>query len=192
MAMFPCKKNKDQSDILHPYLFKREALTGKVTFDGERILCDYKSTLTNYSQALEWIYKLLDILDAKAGALLRLSSLMLTATAFFFGNAELFSGGDGFSRIFTLIMSIGGVCSAVAIVLCLQIVRVKWPFLTNVKAIPEANPTRFDFTCEFKQLKCVMDKRQTVLCWAWWLSLIASSSFLVVLLWFWKEKFCEF
>ena len=128
------------------------------------------STLNSPAQAIDWLYGVLSVLDAKASALMRLNGVMLAAAAFLLN----FQAPAGLRIPVSprLILSIA-VLSSFSIALCLLVVSVDWRFLGLVRQTER----EFDFTDEIANLQRVSLFRQGVYRLAWWFSFVATGMF---------------
>ena len=75
-------RTRDQTkDVFFDYVKRRHALA-KATTNRTNVSCIAPTDSPKGDDALNWIYGLLTILDAKASALMRLNGVMLAAAAF--------------------------------------------------------------------------------------------------------------
>jgi hypothetical protein len=157
------------SPLVGEYVKFRQGLAN-AQVSGGRVTSPASSTLNSPTQAIEWLYGVLSILDSKASALMRLNGVMLAAAAFL-----LNFRGPTDVRIpvsLRLILSIA-VLSSFSIALCLLVVSVDWRFLGLVRQTER----EFDFTDEIANLQRVSLFRQGVYRLAWWLSFVATGMF---------------
>jgi hypothetical protein len=126
------------------------------------------------SEAVDWHYQVLTVLDTKASALMRLNGVMLAAAAFLlaaFGRqAESIMSAKGLDAS---IVAITALLSALSIALCLFVVNVKWNFLGKA----EETSGSFSFSRELTALSDASKFRQRVYRTAWWISLVGVVAF---------------
>lgn len=124
-------------------------------------------------EAVDWIYAVLSMLDAKASALMRLNGVLIAAAAFMLGLFKrdtilATSGFDAIAVVFAALLS------AVSMTLCLLVVNVGWHFL----GLARRRGTKFSFGDEIAALSKALASRQGAYMAAWKVSLVASAIFL--------------
>jgi hypothetical protein len=119
-------------------------------------------------ETVKWLYDILTILDAKAGALLAFDGLMLAAEALMYD--KLAEKAEWLHR-FSLILII---VTLVAALLCLYVAQMSYDFLGNI--VPGTN----DNSEEIAQLEKTAEVRTVRLGLAWGLSMIAVIIFIVL------------
>jgi hypothetical protein len=157
------------SPLVGEYVKFRQGLM-HATVSGGRVTSPVASNLEDPNRAIEWLYGVLSVLDAKASALMRLNGVMLAAAAFLLSFRH--PAGLQIPVGQWLILSIA-VLSSFSIALCLLVVSVDWRFLGLVRQTGQ----EFDFTDEIANLQRVSLFRQGVYRLAWWLSFAATGLF---------------
>lgn len=159
------------------YVRHRHALKAAAD-DGEPIQLASPAGGLKPDQALDWLYQLLGILDAKASALMRLNGISLAAALVLAGQATHIGMSDfgPVSRVVTMVVAL---LSAVSILCCLFVVNVSWKFLDRVDDTGQGG---LRFSREMRSLQNAGNFRQFMYRAAWWVSLLASVMFAVVLL----------
>src|SRR5207247_2344942 len=89
----------------------------------KKVVAQYPTDTPKGGEALDWIYQLLNILDTKASALMRLNSVMLAAAAFLLN--PVYNAG----RCVKYAVALSGIGSTLSIAICLLVVSVDWRFL---------------------------------------------------------------
>lgn len=129
------------------------------------------------SQAINWFYLVLNILDAKANSLLRVNSLFITFLVFFWGAARTPNNPLKITHDQTASAMLACIFVMASTICCFMIVRVNWKFLgqvfkvrANIANQQEVGQERevYDFESEAKRLAKVIDDR-THYYWIGWL-----------------------
>jgi hypothetical protein len=157
-----CCKDEDPN-LLRGYVKLRESLKD-AKLKKKRLIGPIPSSLKSHEKAVEWLYSVLSVLDAKASALMRLNGVMLAAAAFLL-NLDV-------SYLELVLWGIAAL-SSISIALCLLVVSVDWPFLGLVRQTGE----NLDFTDEVDNLERVSVFRQTIYRISWITSSIATAMF---------------
>lgn len=161
------------------YVLRRHALSAVRRHPDGSVRALFPTETPSAVKALDWLYELLGILDAKASALMRLNGVMLAAAAFLLGPR------DGTVHWVRVLVATSAVGSAFSIGLCLLIVSVDWKFLGLVV---ERGRRELDFTCEFDHLQRVASFRQFFYHSAWWVSFFTTAALLVALIAFFLHE----
>ena len=160
--------------LVRDYVQLREGLKTAELKNG-RIISSVPDEMSKPEEAVEWLYKLLTVLDTKASALMRLNGVMLAAAAFLLSADRSGSATASLIRVAPeLTLSIAAL-SSVSIALCLLVVSVDWKFLGCVRKIKNS----LDFTNEVINLERVSLFRQYVYRFSWLISLIATVLFVI-------------
>src|SRR5438874_5773105 len=172
-------RTRDQTkDVFFDYVKRRHALA-KATTNRTNVSCIAPTDSPKGDDALNWIYGLLTILDAKASALMRLNGVMLAAAAF------LLNSRPGLAVTRSIVISALG--STISIACCLLVVSIDWPFLGLVKT----ESGKLDFSDEFFHLQKVAVFRRRCYQFGWLISLLATMAFLfgivIFFLHFWNK-----
>jgi hypothetical protein len=123
-------------------------------------------------ETVKWLYEMLTILDAKAGALLAFDGLMLAAEALMYDKiAETFVGRIEWVHRFSLILI---VVTLIAALLCLYVAQMSYGFLGNI--VPGTN----DNSAEIALLEKTAEVRTVRLGFAWGLSVVAVGIFILL------------
>ena len=125
----------------------------EVAFGRAILLCD-------------WLYAILNTLDSKASALMRLNGVMVAAATF------LHQQNSGFAA--SIALAISSVASTLSIACCLSVVSLDWPFYHYVKMDANNSP---DPTEELFHLQRVTIFREKMYRYGWALSSIGILSF---------------
>jgi len=107
-------------------------------------------------EKVDWLYGVLTVLDAKAGALLAFDGLLIAGAALTY---DKFS--DKWVSLGLILLSLA------AALLSLYVARMSYAFLGNIV------PGHADITGELNSLEEVTERRTRILFVAWWLSIIA-------------------
>lgn len=176
------KARKETSFEFGHYVMARNALYS--TKDAATIDLDAVPMAGQPSgfNALDWTYGVLNILDAKASALMRLNGVMLAAAAFLL-NPQYHA--VEFVRFLVAASALG---SAISIFACLLVASVDWPFLGLVVPKTDTNDKQkvvaFNFSDEFFYLQQVAEARRRRFQFAWIVSLVTTLAFLLALAFF--------
>lgn len=127
-------------------------------------------------QAIEWVYSVLTVLDAKASALMRLNGVLIAAAAFMLAQYKSPSTLMANASWHPILVAIAALLSAISITCCLYVVSVSWNFLGKVK-VGDLN----SYSSEVEALVLTMIWRQRVYRFAWLFSLVAAGLFLTEL-----------
>jgi hypothetical protein len=123
-----------------------------------------------HREIIDRLYKMLDILDAKANSLLRVNSLFITILALFWAAARTPQNPLGISHDQEAAAVLALIMVLVSTLFCFTIVRVNWKFLGRVHELPGG--AGFDFDTEVKTLANVVDNRTHYYWIGWLLTLI--------------------
>jgi hypothetical protein len=127
-------------------------------------------------EVVHTLYDILTVLDTKALALLAFDGIVVAAATFAAEKGGIFHRG-GFPRwiaIFVIVVALAGA------VLCLGVAEISYSFLHYV----ECSADKLDFAREIDHLATLVDWRTAYYRIAWWLSIIAIPSFLIM---FWTS-----
>jgi hypothetical protein len=119
-------------------------------------------------KTFDWLYVILNTLDSKASALMRLNGVMVAAVTFLSTHAV---------SVYLLIAS--SVASTLSIFFCLFVVSLDWTFYQYVKI--EENGVNFDSEEELFHLQQIVLHRETMYRTAWYFSLFGIITFLFCL-----------
>lgn len=125
-------------------------------------------------EAVDWIYAVLNTLDTKASALMRLNGVLIAAAAFMLGlfRRDTILATSGFDAVAVVVAAL---LSAISMTLCLLVVNVGWHFL----GLSRRRGTKYAFGDEITALSNAMTFRQKAYMAAWKVSVIASAIFLL-------------
>src|SRR5262249_45956502 len=112
--------------IFQDYVVLRQGLVTAKLEDG-RLTCPVPPDPTA-DKAVEWLYFVLSVLDAKASALMRLNGVMLAAATFLLGFFAKSGPLESMKESHSIVFWIAGL-SSISIALCLLVVSIDWPFL---------------------------------------------------------------
>lgn len=127
----------------------------------------------NPERIVQWLYRILDILDSKTSHLLRLDAIILAAQIFLLNGILGLTGAPRWalpaSVFFALVPFLGTVAA-------MWVFRVEWPFLGWQKTkllITDRRQVDASMQQEFVDLAKVCDRRTSAHQLVWWVTLVS-------------------
>jgi uncharacterized transporter YbjL len=121
-------------------------------------------------EKIDWLYSLLTILDAKAGALLAFDGLLLAAASLMY---DKIGEKVEILRVPALLLIVVALFAAL---LCLYVARMSYPFLGAITLGQQSN------AAEIAGLETAVERRTELAGYAWLLSVVTVVFFIVLVL----------
>ncbi len=115
---------------------------------------------------IEWLYSVLNILDAKASGLLGVNAFFIVFLSVFLSLGGTNNAPISIPDPFVNIALVALVFFLVSSLLCFLVIRINWKFLGKVQKVPGG--ADYDFATEAERCANVIDDRTRYFSIAWW------------------------